>query len=215
MLKLYSAPRTRSIRVAWLLEEMAQSYELISGEFQQTGSKFFIQSTPTGKYPTIDDDGVILMESGAITEYLLDKYGEQGLRPARGSAEHGEYLQWLHYADATAFSPLGVVVWLTVYRDDGADHPQLVEDARGRVGAALKPLDDRLQGRRFLLGKTFSAADIMMAFTLTAAATLGMLTPHPNLTAYLARLTQRPAFLAAAEKTGNLEFFAHKSPNTS
>lgn len=73
MLKLYSAPRTRSIRVAWLLEEMDMRYQLISGEFRQTGSRFFIEATPTRKYPTIDDDGVVMMESGANVEHLQDK----------------------------------------------------------------------------------------------------------------------------------------------
>ena len=64
MLKLYSAPRTRSIRVPWLLEEMDIPYQLISGEFRQTGSRFFIKATPTGKHPTIDDDGVVFREVG-------------------------------------------------------------------------------------------------------------------------------------------------------
>ena len=210
MLKLYSAPRTRSIRVAWLLEEMQQPYEMISGEFQQTGSRFFIQATPTGKYPTIDDDGVIMMESGAIIEYLLDKHGERGLRPSRGSALHAEYLQWLHYADATAFAPLGVVVWLTIYRDDADSNPQLIQDAKTRVGAAFSPLEDALSHRSYLLGDEFSAADIMMAFTLTAANKLGMLEGQRALLRYLNLLIQRPAFQEAARKTGNLDFVSRK-----
>lgn len=86
MLKLYSAPRTRSIRIAWLLEEMGQPYELINSEFIPTSDEFFIQKTPTGKYPTIDDNGFVMFESGAIAEYLLEKYGDGSVYAACGKA---------------------------------------------------------------------------------------------------------------------------------
>lgn len=62
-----------------------------------------------------------MMESGAIVEHLQDKYGDRGLRPARGTERYSEYLQWLHYVDATAFAPLGLLVGLTVYRDYAED----------------------------------------------------------------------------------------------
>lgn len=203
MLKLYSAPRTRSIRVAWLLEELKLEYELIQGEFKPTGSNFYIQETPTGKYPTIDDEGLILIESGAICEYLLDKYGDAGLRPDRGTNSYGEYLQWMYFADATAFAPLGIVVWLTLYRDDTDQNMHLVHDAKERAKSGLAYLEDHLEGRNWILGDQFSAADIMMAFTLQAADALGVLTDFPTLTSYLSRLRNRETFTIAAKKTGN------------
>ncbi len=97
MLKLHSAPRTRRIRIAWLLEKLGKAYELSTGEFSQT--------TPTGKCPTIDDDGFITFESDAIVEYLLKKYIDSTFSPERGDPERGEFLQWMYFADATAFSP--------------------------------------------------------------------------------------------------------------
>ncbi len=205
MLKLYSAPRTRSLRIAWLLEELAQPYEIIQSTFVPTTDKFFIQSTPTGKYPTIDDDGFIMFESGAIIEYLLEKFAPGSLMPPAGTREKGQCLQWMHFADATAFSPLGIVIWLSVYRDDAANHPALVEDARLRAKTGLQLLENHLADKTWLLEEQFTAADIMMGFTLMAASLLGIVDPDSNLSRYLDRLQARPALQIALTKTGGFQ----------
>jgi len=201
-LKLYAAPRTRSLRVAWLLEELGADYEVILAEFKPTRSEFFIQATPTGKFPTIDDDGFVLFESGAIIEYLLERHGANDLMPPPGTREKGEWLQWMHFADSTAFSPLGIVIWLSVYRDDAAEHPALIEDARRRAGTAFALLERRLAGREWILGERFTAADIMLGFTLLAARLLGIVAADSNLGRYLERLEARPAFQRGLSRTG-------------
>ncbi|MEZ5552354.1 MAG: glutathione S-transferase family protein [Pseudomonadales bacterium] len=202
MLKLYAAPRTRSLRVAWLLEELGTEYEVILSDFVPTRSRFFIQQTPTGKFPTIDDDGFILFESGAIVEYLLEKHGDTTLLPAPGSREKGEWLQWVHFADGTAFPPLGIVIWLAVYRDDADQHPALIEDARQRARTAFELLERQLADRAWILGEHFSAADIMLGFTLLAARLLGIVQVDSELGRYVGRLEERPAFQRALERTG-------------
>lgn len=198
-IKLYFAPRTRSVRILWLLEELGIPYELEKSAFIPTGSKFFVQKTPHQKYPTIEDGDLVMSESGAIIEYLLEKYGEGRLAPAPATPERGRYLQWLHFSESTAFAPIGVVVWLTVYRDDAGDHPGLVKDAQGRVASVLTVIEKELDQHTFLGGDVFTAADIMMGFTLVAAQTVGLLDERfPNLQAYIARLAARPAFQTAA-----------------
>lgn len=199
MLKLYAAPRTRAVRVVWLLEELGLPYMLQKVEFQPTTDHFFIQQTPTGKIPTLEDGEVVMCESGAMIEYVLERYGAGLLAPAIGSPERAAYLQWLHYAESTAFSPLGIVIWLTVYRQDSADHPDLVRDARDRAGTALRFIESELGRRDYLAGDAFTAADIMMGFTLLAARTLGVLDNHPGLQVYLQRITDRPAFARTLE----------------
>lgn len=200
MIRLFAAPRTRAVRVVWLLEELGLPYELELVTFEPTTSSFFIQQTPTGKIPTLQDGAVEICESGAIIEYVLETYGDGALAPAAGTPARAEYLQWLHYAESTAFSPLGVVIWLTLYRDDASEHPTLVEDARGRARTAFEFAETRMGDRPYLTGDTFTAADIMMGFTLFAATTLGILDGFPRLTAYLGRITQREAFLRTLEK---------------
>lgn len=195
MMKLYYAPLTRSVRILWLLEELGLPFEIVRGEFERTTDRFFIQNTPTGKYPTLVDGDVTLCESGAIVEYILERYGEGRLAPAIGTPERAAFLQWLHYAEGTAFPPVGIVVWLTRYRDEGDGHAELLEDARGRAAACLDYVEQALGDGPYLVGEAFTAADIMMAFTLLAAQSVGVLDDRfPKLKAYLAHLMARPAF---------------------
>jgi glutathione S-transferase len=200
-IKLYFAPRTRAVRILWLLEELGLPYELARVEFQPTATEFFIQKTPTGKLPTIEDGGVVMAESGAIVEYLLERYGQGRLAPPVGTPARAEYLQWLHFAESTLFPPLGIVVWLTRYRDDGAEHATVVADARARAAMCLEQVERRLADRPYIAGPEFTAADIMLGFTLFAARFVEVLETAdcPNIAAYLARLEARPAYRAAFE----------------
>jgi len=200
MIKLYFAPQTRSVRILWLLEELGLPYELERVEFVPPAKSFFSQRTPLGKLPTIEDGDVTLCESGAIIEYILERYGEGRLAPAPGSAERARYLQWLHFAEGTAFPPLGIIVWLTRYRGEAESQAVLLEDARARAAAGLDFLEREMGASEYLTGDEFSAADIMMGFTLIAARVLGVLDDrYPRLDAYLARLQARPTFRKAAE----------------
>jgi glutathione S-transferase len=194
MIKLWFAPRTRAVRIAWLLEELGLPYQLERVEFKTTATSFFAQTTPLGKLPVIEDAGTLIGESGAIVEYILEQYGDGRLAPAVGSTARARYLQWLHFAESTAFPPLGIVIWLTLYRDDASAHPELVRDAVGRAASGLEFLEEHFGSGPWLLGENFSAADIMMGFTLLAAQAVGVLDARfPTINAYLGRLLERPA----------------------
>jgi glutathione S-transferase len=198
MIKLYYAPRTRSIRVLWLLEELGLPYELEVVEFVPPAKNFFTQRTPLRKLPTIEDGDIVMCESGAILEYILERYGEGRLAPPVGSPNRAAYLQWMHFAESTAFPPLGIMVWTLLYRDDAAEHVSLIEDARGRAASGLDFLESGLGEKPYLLGDEFSAADIMTGFTLGVARALGVLDERtPRLLAYAGRLEARPAYQKA------------------
>jgi len=199
MITLYFAPRTRAIRVRWLLEELGLPHELRRVDFQ-IPTRTFQQHTPLGKLPVIEDGEVTICESGAILEYILERYGDGRLAPAVGTPQRGEFLQWMHFAEATAFAPLGVIVWHTLYKGDADAVPTAIAGARERAFDALGFVDRALAHRPYLLGDEFTAADIMMGFTLGAAQLLGALDArHANLPPYLARLQARPAFQRSAE----------------
>jgi glutathione S-transferase len=196
MIKLYYAPRTRAVRVVWLLEELGLPYALERVEFQPPARKFFVQRSPLGKIPTLEDGDVTMCESGAIVEYVLERYGNGRLAPPIGSPRRAAYLQWLHFAESTAFPPLGIVVWLVLYRGNVPEEAALVADARERAAAGFEFLERELGTNTYLLGDEFSAADIMMGFTLVAAQQLGVLDERfPGLARYLSRLLERPALL--------------------
>jgi glutathione S-transferase len=198
VIKLWFAPRTRAVRIAWLFEELGLPYELERVEFEPTATAFFAQKTPMGKLPVIEDDGIVLGESGAIIEYVLEQYGRGRLAPAAGTPDRALYLQWLHFAESTAFAPIGIVIWLTLYRKDAASHPDLLRDAVGRAASGLEFLESHFGSGPWLLGEKFTAADIMMGFTLLAAQAVGVLDERfPVTTAYLHRLLERPALQKA------------------
>ena len=200
MIKLYHAPLSRSVRVLWLLEELGLPYELQSAPLEPPAPKPFAQNTPSGKVPTIEDDGVTIFESGAIVEYLLEKYGSQGLAPPVGSPLRGPFLQWVHFADATAFTGLGNIAWHTRFKEDSESAADALADYRKWAEASLDALERTLRDKDFLLGVEFSAADIMVGYTVLVAKALGLVAEnHRAVDAYLSRLTARPAFRKALQ----------------
>lgn len=199
MITLYFAPRTRSIRVRWLLEELGLPYALKRVTFNVPQAAF-AQDTPLGKLPVIEDGDVTICESGAIVEYILERYGHGRLAPPVGSSLRGPFLQWMHFAEGTAFPPLGVIIWHTLYLRDADEISTVIASARERAASGLAFVERALAGKDYLLGSEFSAADIMMGFTLAAARVLGVLDErYPELGHYLARLETRPQFQAAVE----------------
>jgi glutathione S-transferase len=200
MLKLYHAPWSRSVRIVWLLEELGVPYELRSAPLEPPAPKPFAQKTPFGKVPAIEDDQTVMFESGAILEYILEKYGGERLVPPPGSKLRGQFLQWVHFADSTAFAGLGNIAWHTQFKRDAEEVPQAMSDYRGWAAAALDALESALVGKDFVLGPDFSGADIMLGYTLLVAKSFGVLSQeHPNVEGYLARLTARPALRKALQ----------------
>jgi glutathione S-transferase len=198
-MKLYHAPHTRSVRVIWLLEELGVPYELETMDFV-TPKTVFSQKTPAGKFPVLEDEGVTIFESGAIVEYIVERYGEGRLAPPIGSPLRGPYLQWIHFAEATAFPPIGDIVRHSFFKPEEDRIPAVVEDGRERAITTLAVLDRTLTGKQWVLGDEFSAADVMLGYTLHAAKLFGLLEGRfPELRGYVERLEGRPAFQKALE----------------
>jgi len=200
MITLYHSPRSRSVRVFWLLEELGLPYELKTVEFTPESLKGpeYLKVHPLGKVPALQDDGVTMFESGAIVEYLLEKYGKGRLAPAPGTTARAPFLQWVHFGEATALPPLADIVQHTFLRPEAERIPAIADDGRARMAGVLDVLDKSLAGKQYLLGDEFTAADVMVGYALYLAKMLGLLSDkHPNLLAYMGRLEKRPAFQKA------------------
>jgi len=200
MIKLFHSPRTRSVRIYWLLEELGLPYELHTIAFNQESLKSpdYLKVNPLGKVPAIQDDGLTMFESGAILEYLLEKYGKGRLAPPPGTPERGAFLQWVHFGEATALPPLGDLAQHTLFRPESERIAAVVTDARARLTNVLGVLEQALKGRQYLVGDEFTGADIMNGYALVLTKWFGLLSDdYPNLVAYLARLEQRPALQKA------------------
>ena len=197
MIKLYHAPRTRSFRIVWLLEELGIRYALEKMTFVAPQTAF-AQASPFGKFPAIEDGELTMFESGAILEYMIERYGNGRLAPAPGSPLRGPYLQWLHFAEATALPPLSDIAQHSFFKPESERIPAVVADARNRATTILSVLERELAGKQYLLGDELSAADIMLGYSLLLNKFFGLLDDrYPNLVAYLGRLEARPAFKKA------------------
>ena len=200
MITLYHAPLTRSVRIYWLLEELGIPYQLETVSFRSDTIPFG-QATPAGKLPAIRDGDLVMFESGAILEYIIERYGKGRLAPAPGSSLRAPYLQWVHFSEATAFPPLGNIAWHALFKKDGESIPTAMADYRGLATAALRVVETALEHQEYLLESGFSGADIMMGFTLGCAKLLGVLSDQfPNASAYLKRLEARPALQKASAR---------------
>jgi glutathione S-transferase len=199
-IKLYHAPMTRSLRVRWLLEELGADYELVQLDFMagDLQKPDYLGKHPLGKVPTLEIDGATIWESGAMVEYLCEKFGK--LAPPPGSPKRAEFLQWVHFSEATAMPPIGQFFQNAFIKPEEKRIPAVLPEAQEAIAKWLKVLDEHLKGRKYLLGDEFSAADVMMGYTVNGAKFGGMLDArYPNVEAYLTRLGERPAFQRASK----------------
>jgi glutathione S-transferase len=198
---LYHAPFSRSVRVLWLLEELGAPFELRVLP-PIAGTTPFSQATPTGKVPTLQDGALVMFESIAIMEYLLDRYAGGRLAPARDALEWGHFLQWLHYSESTAFPPLGYIARHSFALPEPERNAESERENR-LLAAKVLAVPERVLGEsEYLLGDTFTAADIAMGYTVGTAKLLGLLDHFPNLDAFFGRLAKRPAFQRATGAPG-------------
>ncbi|MGE3496552.1 MAG: glutathione S-transferase family protein [Candidatus Binatia bacterium] len=200
MITLYHYPQSRSLRVLWLLEELALPYQLEVLALGPTGlqSERYRQIHPLGRVPALRDGDVLMHESGAILEYLLERYGDGRLAPAPDSPERATFLQWFHYAEATALPPLSDLAQHSVLKPEAERIAALVPDAIARARASMAVVEGALAGRHYLCGREFTAADIMMGYTVQLAKWFHVIGEEsPNQQAYLARLNARPAMQKA------------------
>ena len=194
MLTLYHAPKSRSVRVRWLLDELGLPHHVAARAFAELGEPEHLELHPLGKVPVLTDGNLVLLESGAIVQYLLETYGHGRLEPARGSRERPVFLQWLHFAEATLMPPLGLIVQHTRLRKPEDRIQAIVPDATRLAQSALGVVETALEGREWLT-REFSAADIMLGYSVFLANLLQLVSEEfPNLKAYLARCDARPGF---------------------
>lgn len=200
MLKIYHAKNTRSVRVVWLCEERGIPYEIQTLNFtpDELQSEAYLAIHPLGKVPSIDDDGLILNESGAILQYLMEKHGAGSLEPKPGSTGRGRYLHWFHFAEATMMVPIGNIAQHSFIRPEDKRIPQVAAEAVESTQKILGILEKELAGKDYICGSEFTAADIMLGYDLLLCKLFGLLTDnHPNVSAYFARLSSRPGFQKA------------------
>lgn len=221
MIIVHHLNNSRSQRILWLLEELGLEYEI--KKYQRDAKTMLAPPElraihPLGKSPVITDGDVMVAESGAIIEYLTERYGSgKNLVPAAGTPDKLRYTYFLHYAEGSAMTPL--LMKLVFDRVETSPMPFFVKPiAKGiahkvkstyilpQIAQHLTYLESELSQRTWFAGEAFSAADIQISFVLEAAASRGGLdAKFPKLDAFLQRIHARPAYQRALERGGKYE----------
>ena len=201
MLKLHFAPNSRAGRILWLLEELDLPYELNKMQFSPTDLKSDEHRArhPLGRVPVLDDGDIQIWESGAITDYILERHKNGGLKPAVDSEHFPMYLQWFHYCEGMVMPPINTIIVQTILLPEDRRDETALGQAQRLLSKALAPVEKNLEGKDYLIGD-FSAADIMLGHSCFMSNRLGCVTDEmTNLKAYVERIQQRPAFKTAIE----------------
>jgi glutathione S-transferase len=198
MLKLYGFARvnegargnTRDLRVLWALEEIGLPYEIVGMDHpnHDLDSPAYRALNPFGQIPVIDDDGVVVSESGAILLYLARKSGK--LMPPDLAGE-AQVLRWCFTALTTIEVPV-LSLWFVDLTGGKGSKPS--EALHAWTEMRLRQLDGWLTNRPFIATDDFTVADILMTHVLDSGTRPEMLKPHANILAYRARCTGRPAW---------------------
>ena len=196
MITLHHCHETRSMRTLWLLHEMGLDFDLKIYPFgKELRTPEYLAIHPLGRVPCLQDDDLILFETGAITQYLVEKYPENGLGRPPGDQERPYWLQWLHYAETVAVHGATLTQQHIVIYEDKDRSPFLMKLERRRLEKALEVLDNHLSdGRECLLESGFSAIDTNMGYSVHISRFFTPLAAFPHLSAYYDRLSARPAF---------------------
>lgn len=199
---LYYAPMTSSARVHWALEELGVPYEKVRVDLSKGEQKKpeFLRINPNGKVAALVDDGTPMFESLAILIHLGEKYGvAKGLWPAPGSAESAEALTWLVWG-TVSLGQSGVTMMLNTSERVPAEQRNAIqaENAKKALEDCCAILEQKLEGRPYVLGDRFTLVDVANAAPMAFFSRIGLdLTPFPNVAAWVARATQRPGMAAA------------------
>lgn len=216
MIIVHYLEKSRAHRVLWLLEELGLDYEVRTyrrtKEFRAPESLKAVH--PLGKSPIIEDDGRIMAESGAITEYLVERYGGESLRPAAGTEERLRYTYWMHYAEGSA---MPLLVMKLIFSRLPARMPFFLRPVASMISAGVngKLIDPQLADHLalwkaelardgFFAGKAFSAADIAMSFPVEAGLThIAQGQDVSVLRVWMDAIRARPAYRRAIERGGD------------
>lgn len=196
MIRLYHCVSARSFRVLWALEELRLPYELVMLPFPpRQHARGFLAVNPLGTIPLLAHGQTRMTESAAICQYLCSLVPGTPLEARPGDADYGDYLNMLHFGEATLTFPQTLVLRYSRFEPEHRRQPAVAEDYAKWFLARLRTLEPRLEKSAFLCPDRFTAADISVGYALMLAEYLGLATRFTlAVAAYWERLRERPAF---------------------
>lgn len=207
MLTIIHLENSRSDRLIWLFEELGlefgRDYEIQTFERDPATQRSPAEMKalhPYAKAPMLKDGDRVLIESGAIFEYVMGRYGDGGLVPKKSDDDWPDYLQWMHFAEGSAMLP----ILLDHFQAAGLAGPPgespLAEMARAGMDQLYDYIESVLSERTWLAGERFTAADVMMGWVVEVVDTRGEIGPYPSMQRYVEAMRARPAYKRAHER---------------
>lgn len=203
MITVYHAPRSRSTRVVWLMEELGEDYKIVPVTIPVAPE--YLEVSPIGSIPAIDDDGIVLSESIAILQYITGRRLPDAMAftvSPQEPADYAAHLQFLHYGESSLTAPLSAVFRTRILGGEGQQDSFTVNDQLNSFIKRIPLLDLRMaDGRDYVMGDKFTIADISIGHALGMALAL-KLEDHLSqpVRDYAARLQARPAYQRAVAK---------------
>lgn len=199
MITLHHCVSARSFRPLWLLEEIGVPYELVMHDFPpRVRDEAFLEINPLGTVPALFDDRVAMTESAAICQYLAGRHPQAGLAVTPDDPAYGDYLNFLHFGEATLTFPQTLVLRYGRFEPEERRSPQVVEDYSRWFLSRLRTLEPRLEREAFVCAGRFTAADVSVGYALLLASYIGLDERFkPAVAAYWQRLQARAAFQRA------------------
>lgn len=198
MIKVHHLNQSRSTRVLWLLEELGMPYEVVKHQRHATtrlAPASLGKVHPLNKAPIIEHNDIVICESGAIMEYILDQDTQQRLRPAKGSKAYYRYIEWSHFAEGSLGLP--VIASLLMQMEQRSGTAPMDGYIAKELNLDFAFIDAVLAKQTYFAGDEFTAADIMMTITLEIASNLNLLAGREYIARYLANVQSREAYLKA------------------
>jgi glutathione S-transferase len=194
-LKLHHLNASRSQRLVWLLEELELPHEIVHytrDSETNLAPPSLLAVHPMGKSPLLEDDGVVIAETGAIAEYLLAKYDpDHKLHPRPQDKDFPKYLEWVHAAEGAPFLPFLLTVYMRLAEAAG---PQMEARINDEQLKAVKFMEKHLSENAYFGGENFTASDCLMGFGLLFISMRPDFADYPSLKAWLDKVQTRPAF---------------------
>ncbi|GAB4154689.1 MAG: glutathione S-transferase [Sphingomonadales bacterium] len=190
----------------WFLEELGTPYEIVCYRRDPVTSLAppeLLAAHPLGKSPVIEDGDIKIAESGAIIDYLAERYGKGDWAPAKDSPEYIRHQEWLHFAEGSAMLPFLLALYVGRLGEAGAPlQPRIDSETSKFLGYMEAGLGDR----DYFFGAQPMAADIALSFVGEIARGTGKGADFPGLMAWVARIQARPAYQRALAKGGAYRF---------
>ena len=202
MITLHHVPQSRSMRVLWLLNELDVPFQLVEHPFDKSLRRpEFLTLSPAGRVPALEIEGERMFESGAMVEYLCEKFPDRGLGRLPGDMGRMDWLMWVHFAETISQHVAILTQQHIMLYDDAMRSPVVMKLEAARLKKCYAAIEAQLstpvENRDYLLTSGFSACDISVGQAVYMARHFAKTEEFPEMSAWMERITGRAGFKAS------------------